>query len=106
MLAQRFPYEELHRDEQRTILFADLVDLADIRMIDAGGGSRFAPEALPRCFVVHPRRHHFQSHAALQPLVARCVDDAHPAFPDLARDRVVRDVGGNVIAKGCDAGVD
>ena len=44
-LAQRFALEQLHGDEQRAAVLADLVNLADVRMIDAGRRTRLAPEA-------------------------------------------------------------
>ena len=43
---QRLAFEQFHRDEQLAVGLADLVQLADVGVRHAGGGSRFAPEAL------------------------------------------------------------
>ena len=75
------------------VVLADLVDLADVGMVDARRGARFAPEALARGLVARQRRHRLDGDGALEPFVARRVDDAHPAFAELAHDGVVRDAG-------------
>ena len=54
-LGERLALEQLHRDEELAVVFADLVDLADVRMVDAGRGARFAPEALARRLVAGDR---------------------------------------------------
>ena len=54
-LGERLALEQLHRDEQLAAVLADLVDLADVRMIDARGGARLAPEALARRLVARRR---------------------------------------------------
>ena len=52
---ERLALEQLHRDEQViALVVADVVDLADVRMIDARRGARLAPEALARGLVVGP----------------------------------------------------
>ena len=51
-LGQRFAFEQLHRDEQAAAVFADFVDLADVRVVDARRGPGLAPQALPRRLVV------------------------------------------------------
>ena len=98
-LGQRLALQELHGDEQLAAVLADFVDLADVRMIDARRGPGFAPEALARRLVVGQRRHRLQGDGALQPLVARRVDDAHPAFAQLARDRIVPDASGQALSQ-------
>ena len=49
---QRLPFEELHNDKGLAVFFADIVNGADIRMIDRGSSFGFAPEALKRGRVV------------------------------------------------------
>jgi len=88
---QHFPFEQLHGDEQLTAVLADFVDLTDVGMVDAGGGARFAPEALACGLVAPDGRHCLERHRPLEALVARSVDDAHPAFAQLARDRIMAD---------------
>ena len=85
-LGERLALEQLHGDEQLAAVLADLVDLADVRMVDAGRGAGLAPEALARGLVAAPSDDIVLSATrALQPLVARRVDDAHPALAELAR---------------------
>ncbi len=72
-------------------VLADLVDLADVRMVDAGCGARLAPEPFARRVLVGERQHHFQRDRALQPFVARGIDYAHAAFAELVRNRIVAD---------------
>src|SRR5579872_2423190 len=40
------PIQKFHDDERRAVLFANVVEGADIRMSQCGGGARFAAEAL------------------------------------------------------------
>ena len=54
-LGQHLALQQLHRDEELAVVFADLVDLADVRMVDAGRGARLAPEALARRLVAWRR---------------------------------------------------
>jgi hypothetical protein len=90
-IGQRLALEQLHGDEQRARILADLVDLADVRMVDARRRPRLAPEALARGLVARRRRHRLQRNRALEPFVARRIDDAHPAFAELVRDDVMGD---------------
>ncbi len=43
---ERFALKPLHRNEQLSVGLADLVQLTDVRMIDAGGKASLAPETL------------------------------------------------------------
>ena len=45
-LGQRFAIEQLHGDEQPAVVLADLVDLADVRVVHAGRRAGLAPETL------------------------------------------------------------
>ena len=53
-LGQRLALQQLHGDEQLAAVLADLVELADVRMVDAGRGPGLAPEALARGLVARP----------------------------------------------------
>ena len=53
-LGERLALEQLHGDEELAVVLADLVDLADVRMVDAGRRARLAPEALARGLVARP----------------------------------------------------
>ena len=48
-MLQRHSLEELHDDEGVAVLLADLVNRADVGMIQRGRGPRFPPEALDAC---------------------------------------------------------
>ena len=45
-LLERLAFEQFHRDERR--IGADVVDRADVRVVERRGGSRFALKALQR----------------------------------------------------------
>jgi len=47
-LAQGLSFQQLHGNERLAILFADVVDRADIGMIESGSRPRFALEAFQR----------------------------------------------------------
>jgi hypothetical protein len=74
------------------ILFVDLVNRADVRMIESGGGKGLALEAFAgRGIVFHFRGKKLQRDAAPQLEVFRFVDHAHPAAAELRQDAIVRD---------------
>ena len=64
-LGERLALEQLHGDEQLAGVLADLVDLADVRMVDARRGAGLAPEPLARRLVRCDRRHRLQRDGAL-----------------------------------------
>ena len=45
---ERLPLEPLHDEERLAVLLADIVDGADVRVIQRGGGARLATESLER----------------------------------------------------------
>ena len=59
-------------------------------MIETGRGAGFAEEALARGRVGRIA-HGLDGHGAMQPLVFGDVDDAHPAFAQLADDAIRAD---------------
>ncbi len=87
-LGQRFAFQELHRDEQPAGVLADFIDLADVRMVDARRSPGLAPQALTRRLVAGGGRQHLHGDRALEPIVARGVDNAHAAFSELTFDRI------------------
>ena len=89
--AERLALEQLHGDEHAPGVLADLVDLADVGMVDAGGGAGLAPQALPGGLVRRRRRQRLEGDGPGQPFVTGGVDHAHPAFAELALDLVVAD---------------
>ena len=52
-LVERLAFQQLHRDERIiAVVISDVINLADVRMIDARRRARLAPEALARGLVV------------------------------------------------------
>ena len=89
LVRQRLTLEQLHGDEQAAGVFADLVNLTDVGMVDAGRRARFTPQTLARRLVAGERRDRLQRDHALEALVARLVHHPHAALAELARDGVV-----------------
>src|SRR5262245_6838796 len=50
-IPQRLAIEPLHCDEWLTVVLCNLIDRADMGMIQCGGGARFAPESLDRAWL-------------------------------------------------------
>ena len=89
---ERLALETLHGDEQLSIGLADLVQLTDVRMIDAGGKASLARETLAcgrvsRALVPE----HFQGDRPFQLFVQRRIDHAHAAFTQRVGDAVSTD---------------
>ena len=51
-IGERLAAEQLHGDEERLAILADLEDLTDVRMVDRGRGSRLVHEPAPRLAVL------------------------------------------------------
>jgi hypothetical protein len=86
-LAQADPIDQLHRDVEHFIDFADLVYRSDIRMDDGSGGPRFAKEARTASRLTFASLvEHLDRHGAAQSRILRPIDDAHAATTDLALD--------------------
>ena len=84
--------EELHGDERLAVLVADVVDGADIGMVEGGRGLGLTPETLQSLAVLgHSFGQEFQSHKAIEPGVLGLVDDTHPTAAQLLDNPVVRD---------------
>jgi hypothetical protein len=61
-------------------MMTDVVQRADVRMIQRCNRLCFALEALPHLRIVGPvRRQHFDRHGALEPRIAGAIDLAHSA---------------------------
>jgi hypothetical protein len=91
-LIERLALEQLHGDELRTVVLVDLVDRADVRMVQRRGGPRLAQEAIQRVLIVCAIRwQEFQRHLARQAEVFRLVDDAHPTGAERLQHPVVCD---------------
>ena len=89
-LLERLPRVVRHHDVQLAVGgLVDLVDRADVRVIEGGGGLRLLEEPLFRRSV--PRQvwgEHLDRDLTVEARVLGQVDDAHPALAELRADRV------------------
>ena len=91
-MLQRRPVEELHDEERAAVLLADVVDGADVGVIQRRRGPRLAAESGQRLGIVgEVGRQELQRDEALQPRVLGFVHDAHAAAAQLLDDAVVRE---------------
>ena len=87
---QRLAFEELEHEEVGAGLGSDVVERADVRMIERRHGVRLAVEAGAQLGVGGElRRQHLDRDRAIEPRIARAVDLAHPAGAD-RRDDLIR----------------
>ena len=91
-MLERLPLQQLHGDEVLTVRFVDLVDRADIRVIQRGGREGFPLEAFTSSrIVLHFYWQEFQRNMAVQLEIFRFVDHTHAAATELLQDAIVRD---------------
>ena len=83
------PFERLHDDEIPAIVLVDVVDGADMRMVESGGGSRLAPESLERNRIARDfLRQKLESNGTAEACVFCLVDYSHPAAAKFGHDAV------------------
>src|SRR5688572_10135540 len=87
-LVQRTPFDVLHDDVRLALEGANLMNRADIRVIELRGALRFAPKVKLRRRVAGAADN-LQGYGAIEVGVVRGVDLAHPAGADKASDVVV-----------------
>ena len=88
---ERRAVHQLHRDEGRPRVLADLVDGDDVRMVQRRGGLRLADEAaMPLGVRRRFRRQHLDRNRTPEPRIDGAVNDTHPAAADFSLDPVVR----------------
>ena len=88
---QRGPFQQLHGDEVLVALAANVVDGANVRVVEGGRGPRFALETLQRLRVPGDlRRQELEGDKAAQARVLRLVDDAHAAAAQLFQYLIMR----------------
>ncbi len=72
----------------------------NVRMAEHSHGAGFAGEAVGEGWIFADRgREDFQRHEAVEPLLARLVDDAHPAAADQRQDFQVRKKRGQLLRR-------
>jgi hypothetical protein len=80
--------EKLHCNELSPVLLPDVVNGADVGVIQRRSGLGFAAESFESSGVVeHFGRQEFQSHGAMEPCVLGFVDDTMPPPPSFSRMR-------------------
>jgi hypothetical protein len=84
--------EKFHGDEGTAFEFSDIVDGANIGVIESGGGAGFATESLDGLGIVRDVvGKEFQSDAAAEADVLGFVNHAHATATEFFEDTVVRD---------------
>jgi len=84
--------EKFHGDESLAVLLTDIVNGADIRMIEGGSGLRFALEAGEGLWIEGDfGRKEFEGDKAVQAGVFGFVDNAHATTAEFFEDAVVRE---------------
>ena len=91
-MLERDAVQQLHGQEGALFVFADLVDDADIRMVQRGGGARLAPKSLQSVRVAREFvGQEFQSDVPPQIEIFGLVNDAHAAAAQFAQNCVMRE---------------
>jgi len=84
---QRLPFEMLHHQEISAVLVPDVVEGADVRMVQAGDGASFALEALAQFGSIGKViRKDFDGNGALQTRIAGAVHLTHPTRTNRGED--------------------
>src|ERR1700682_4180613 len=91
-MLQRLAVEELHGDERLAALLADVVNRADVGMVESRCGLRFTLKTGKSLGVFgYFIGQELQGHEAMQPGVLSLVDDTHVTTAQLLDDAVMRD---------------
>ncbi len=89
-ILQRLAFEVLHGDERSAVLLADIVDRADMWMVQRRCGLGFTLEATERIGIGgEVLRNELERNGTMQPRIFGFVDDAHAAAAELLEDAVV-----------------
>src|SRR5262249_18156104 len=90
-LPQSLALEQLHRDERPALVLVHVEDRADVRVLERGGGPRFAAQPLEGLGVTPELvRQELERDAAAELQVLGLVDDAHAAAAQRREDAIVR----------------
>ncbi len=85
--------EELHDDEEATLVLAQVVDDDDVRVVEAGAGLGFPVESgLQLVGDLRFARDHLERDEPIEDRVVGLVDGAHPAAADALDDPVLPDL--------------
>ena len=94
VLGQAAALDVLHGEERPAVVRADVVDLHDVGVDQAGDRAGLPAETGQLLGAAErPVQNHFQGDHPIQAALVRPVDDAHAAAAQLAQDLIARDVG-------------
>src|SRR5215217_6519763 len=86
---QRLPAHELHDDEGRAVVLADVVDVDDVPVGEGGGRARLALEADAEARIGGElRSRRLDRHVAAEEEIVTEVDDRHPSLAETAADAI------------------
>ena len=88
-LRQRLSLDVLHHDELNSVLFTDIVEGTDVRMVHLGDGPGLALEPLDGLGILQPvRLQDLDSHSPVEARVGRAIDLAHASGAEPRNNRV------------------
>ena len=92
LMLQRLSFQKFHRQEGLAVRFLDVVNRADVRVVESGGGARFSLEPLQRLAVFRKFfRQKLQRDQPAEFCVLGLIDHAHAAAAEFVHDVVVGD---------------
>ena len=108
---QRHTVQELHHDIRLTVFLADVINRADVRVIERGSRLRFSAEPFECLRVVdHIFGKELEGDEAMEPRVLGFVNHTHSTAAELLDDAVVRNRpaknGGGINHRQCMLGCD
>ena len=96
---QSFAVEAFHREVGVAAVFADVVNGADVGMVQRGSGLRFAAKPFQGLRVARQLfGQKFQGHETIEASVLRFVHDAHATAAQFFEHAVMRDGAANQVA--------
>src|SRR5215831_18737416 len=91
-LFQSHPFQQLHGNERLAVLFADVVNGADVRVIEGGSSLGFALKAGERLGIAgYLIGEELEGNKTVKPSIFSLVDHAHATATELLNDAVVGD---------------
>ena len=88
-IRERLSFQILHDQEVDAVVLTDVVERADMRMIQARNRSGFPFEALLEIAIMHAAMgQHLDGNGTIEPRVAGSIDLSHSSCPDGSQDFV------------------
>src|SRR5205814_9544334 len=89
---QRVPFQEFHDDEMLALILVNVIDRADVRMVQRGGSPRLTLKSFNRQSVPGEIfRKELQQHMAAEPQILGFIHHTHSAAAQLLQDAVMRE---------------